>query len=272
MSRLAVTRVASVNMKTTVPGPEAEAGLRSVLELDPEIVALQEWGGARRYAILNKLGRFSIYPQSRSLLPLLPTYRPGEGYLWTRPVGGGGVIGFAATRFEIRWVNTRILVGPGRVDVVPGYRTNLGPSLVNVTIAYDNLIRDEVVVIDYHLTTHVQASGSYRPEVPKRVARHQAEVAKLQTIAAGHVRAGRRVYVIGDSNYHGLQLDGLVSCWDGVPRVAGGTHGPRRIDIIHSQHAPGGGDGDGIVAPLVAIAGTASDHRHPVFDYVDPIR
>lgn len=267
MSRQGTTRVATCNMFNGLPIADAEVGLRSVLQVpdgkQTDIIGLQEWGGAARNNLLrSKFGQLSILPQARKWTPLPNVARPVPGYFWARSLLGGGPIGFNSNRFELRFVLARVLVGPGRVDVAKGYRTNLGPSWATVATAFDNLIEDHVTVINFHLTTHVEAGGKYRPECPLRALRHQKERAALTALAGYHLGTGRRVYVTGDTNFHRMPLPPLVSAFDVLPaKPTGGTLGTRRIDEVYGKHAPVG----------VQEVESESDHDHIVADFDDEI-
>lgn len=255
-------RVASLNMRNTqtpfvITAAQAEAGLLKVLA-ETDFIALQEWAGAERNGILRKLGPFTLFPQTLAWFPLTNPRKTTSGWTWTRPLSGGPTVGARADRYELRFVRTALLAGPGRVDKVPGYRSLLGASRATVTGWTDLLAGGTVVLIDFHLTTHVEAGGKYRPECPLRAARHKTEVKKLQDVAAYHVKAKRRVYVVGDTNFNGLQIPGLRSCWVDQPlKPLGGTLGAsRRVDVVYTN--------PDVKPSAIQILDSASDHRHPI--------
>lgn len=261
---MTTSRYASLNMRNTAdPFPirpaEAEAGLLDVLDRT-DVIGLQEWAGTARNRILRDHGTLTLFPPMTAWVPLGKSRTQVTGWTFVRPRLGGPALGFRANRYEVRWVKAKLLAGPGRVDKVPGYRSLLGPSFATVAAVRDLELNVDEIVVDYHLTTHVETGGRYRPEVPKRVARHKRERAALEAVAAHHLTRRRRVTMIGDSNYHDLPIAGLLSCFDSplTAPFAGGTLGGRRVDLIHSSSGH---------AQSVEVRKSLSDHRHPIATY-----
>ena len=95
---------------------------------------------------------------------------------------------------------------------------------------------DEVVLLNWHLPPTVEARGIYRRAagaLTLRASKHRRCKRKARRALKPWRRAGARVYVVGDTNYHLMRFRPYVSCWDG--RDAKGTHGRRTIDIIFAR-------------------------------------
>lgn len=256
----AAMRIASVNMYVGLNREQAAEGLDAVLYpvVGPavDIVALQEWPH-RRNRILRRLGRLH-----RGATVLRRRLRrkgaPATGYTFARPLRHGGPVGVRAARLVLLACNARLLTGACRVDKVPGRRRWLPASYATEVLAYDEQARQEVAILGYHLTAGIQdGEGDYRRDRPLAVARHRREVAALYAHATRHLAAGRRVIAIGDGNYDGLTIPGLVSCWRGHPGI--GTLGNRAVDCIHTTR----------LADDVDVIRSDSDHRHPIATYAE---
>lgn len=261
------TRVASVNMRNTahpfrITPAQAADGLDKVLNHPTtrvDLVGLQEWAGGPRNAILRRRGTLTRIPALRRWLPLVKPARAADGWTWVRPALGGPTVGAKASRYVPRFVRSRTLAPAGRLERVPGFRALLGAS--KVTVAGFTDLADGgrlVVLIDGHLTRHVEKGGHYRRGLPRTVARHKREVAQLERVIAYHEARGRRVFVTIDGNYDGLDLEGLVPCWLGHPKAeTGGTLGARRPDVIYADDH----------ATEVDVIETISDHDALVATY-----
>lgn len=236
---MTIDRVATANIKATLDDDKAALALeRSTIgglagELEVEAVGLQEWPRRRR-----KLER-SVERRSP--------------FVFRRPrFGGGGPIGLVDTRYVPTRVRSYRLARAGRVDRSPGRRRFLGASRATVVRAIDAIRDERVTFVNYHLTAEVQRGDSYRDDRPLRVRRHRREVRRLERLIRRERRRGRTVYALGDSNYHGLRLDGVTSAWTGRLESRPGTRGGRRkIDDVH-------GPGRALEVDLVD---TPSDHR-----------
>lgn len=216
--------------------------LGALLEEDPDLVALQEWG-PRRVRLLGETGGVRLLPGLRLL------NRAGP-YTWISPLVGGCVVGARSERFELVTARQRVLSSPGRAER-PDYWGFEEPRIATVTRWRDRETGHVVTLISYHLAAGVQAHDRYRPERPRLVARHRQEAARLTELVEERLAAGDATYAAGDSNLHGFELPGLASAWAGRADVAG-THGPRRrIDDIFAPQP----------ADEVALLETESDHR-----------
>lgn len=232
------TRVLTMNEKDTLPADVARADLLHVLDLTrPTIAALEEWGPSRD-RILDACG-----------------------YSWARgPRGGGPVLWDekAHTKHAVRSVR---LAFPELVGHLAGRKTRLGANFASEVILNDlpgaGPDGSQTVVIEYHLTAEVQYGDGYRTDLAHRlrVRRHKAEKRRLGKRARMHKRRGRKVIVLGDSNFAGMKLGGFINCWDGHP---GGSLGGRPVDIVFAEDAPNG-------SPRVLK--THSDHLAVVVTY-----
>ena len=95
--------------------------------------------------------------------------------------------------------------------------------------------------------------GSLIPELkePMEVEASNGERLRLEPIR----RKGNRVYACGDTNFDGLRLPPLVSCWRLRP---GGTLGNRAVDIIYAPEP----------ADSVRTYPTRSDHKAVLATYL----
>jgi hypothetical protein len=260
--------VATLNMRNTkhpfvVTPAMAEAGLRRTLAAPAgdqlvDLVGLQEWAGGARNRILRKLGPATFFPTFRRLLRRAER-KATSGYGWARPALGGPWVGYRAARYVPLFVRSKTLAPAGRLERVPGFRSLLGASKVTVAGFHDLEEDRDTVVVNGHLTRHVQKGRGYRKNLPKTVARHKRERRALGRVIGYHEKRGRRVYVTVDGNYDGLELEGLVPCWQGHPLPeTGGTLGnSRRVDIIFGPDE----------AREVLVIPTASDHDAVVAGY-----
>lgn len=258
MSTHVIDHVATVNMRVTIPSFAASTALTKVLTHPAggvDLVGLQEWGNSRN-EILRRNGSLHRTPRLMRALGRSAAWQRKDGYVWARALLGGSPVGAAGARYELIKVWTRVLALPGRVDKSLRRRSWLPASLATVALFFDHVLGEEVVVVNYHLTAEVQIGRHYRGDRPMRVARHKGEVRGLGRIAHHQLKKGRRVYFVGDGNFDGLQIPGLVSCWTGHERHAH-TLGHRAVDIIHAQDE----------ATQVDVIESISDHDHPIATY-----
>jgi hypothetical protein len=232
------TRVLTANIRDTIDFDTARADLLRVLDqVLPTLGGLQEW--------------------SRSRDPILDA----SGYSHARGPKGGGPVLWDEQRHRLRAVRSIRLARAEFVGHLPGRRSRLGPSWCTEAIL-DDLPGDgpdgsQTVVLNYHLTAEVQVGSGYRRDLKHRlrVMRHKREKRRLGRRARMHLRRGRRVFALGDSNYAGMRLGGFVSCWEGHD---GGTLGSRAVDIVYAERRPLG---------KPRTLKTHSDHRAVAVDY-----
>jgi hypothetical protein len=239
--------VATANVQSSLPDDPAQRALAGVLALAPDLVGLQEW----------KLGRRHLLRESGSLGPAayvgVRLLRRGSGdYVWSAPLLGRCVVGARAERFALVASRSRLLSWPGRA---PKGQRRLGiepPRLATVATYRDRRGGPPVSLVDFHLSPGVQSDGRYRADRPALVARHRAEVRRLQRLVDALLARGHVVYAVGDSNFDGFRLGGLTSGWEGRDDYPG-TLGPRRkVDDVFSSLGP---------AASVTLLASDSDHR-----------
>lgn len=244
----ATTRVtvATANVQCSLSRTTAAGCLDAVLDERPDLVGLQEWSLAR-WPVLARHGRVGLLGWPGHRQPLLPRCgRPGR-YTWLSPVVGGCAVGARADRYDLVGAGLRLLSRPGLVAGVP-----LPGRVASVSLWRDRWRPDApaTTLVDLHLTPGVQAAGRYRTDRPGRVARHRAEVARLQQVVDAELARGHVVHAVGDGNFAGLRLVGLTSAWQGREGHPGSL-GDRLVDDVHG---PGRAD-------VVRLVQTASDHR-----------
>ena len=227
--------VVSQNVWVNAPVDVAEAVLGRVLDREPDIVGLQEWPAGRN-PLLKATGNFARFPMMRRAVP--GPWRPREGMVWGRPLlGPTGPIGLRGDRFELLGCRARTLTKRRRIRPTPNHpRERLPANRATVALVRDHELDQTVAVIGYHLWAGVQVDGHYseRPRDRARVDGHRDQVAALEKLVAQHLARGQVVYVLGDSNFDGLDLPGVVSAWDGRENEPRGTHreGRRKIDDV----------------------------------------
>jgi hypothetical protein len=233
--------VATANVLRPLPCDEARVSLTVVLEHEPDVVGLQEWGIAR-WGLLRETGVMRTVPGPRK-------GAPREGYLWCAPVYGGCPVGVRAERFDVVDARLSVLSRPGRADS-PRRPFGLEPARVaSVVRLVDRVSGNRTSVVCFHLVPGVQRGGHYRTDRPLLVARHRHEVGALQRAVDDERERTDDVYALGDSNFDGLRLRGLVSAWKDRDRP--GTLKHRTIDDVFG---PG-------PAAEVTLVTTGSDHR-----------
>jgi hypothetical protein len=229
-------RVLTQNVWVNAPLGIADAVLGRLLERAPDIVALQEWPAGRN-PLLRDSGVFLRLPRIRQLVRR-EEWRPRPGFVWTRPVvGPTGPVGLRADRYELLGCRAETLTGRRRINPTPRHpRASLPANRATVVVARDHDRDEEVAVLGYHLWAGVQVGRHYsnRPADRARVDGHRDQVAALGRLVRDHLDRGRTVYALGDSNFDGLRLPGVVSAWDGREHEPRGTHreGLRKIDDV----------------------------------------
>jgi hypothetical protein len=234
------TRLLTMNERDVLPLDVARTDLLTILDIvKPDIAALEEWGPSRDH-ILDVCGM-----------------------TWARGPRGGGPVLWDERRYRKHGVRSVRLAYPELVGHLIGRKTRLGANFAT-EVTLDDLPGDrpdgsQTVVIEYHLTAEVQMGAGYRTDLAHRlrVRRHKAEKRRLGKRARRHLRRGRRVFVLGDSNFDAMRLGGFVNCWTGHP---GGSLGGRAVDIVFAATKP-------IAAPRTHK--THSDHLAVAVDYAD---
>jgi hypothetical protein len=250
------TVVASANVLYKLAPHGARAALTQVLEAEPDLVGLQEWGVARLRP-LRQFGDVRVVPGWRT--GRLGTLRE-PAYQWVSAVAGGNVVGARVDRFEP--VSSRVVFlscfGPS--DRRDRFLRTEPPREVTVGVFRDRLRDRTVALMSYHLVPGVQVGSEYRSDRPRLVRRHRSEVRRLERLIAEHQRAGHVVYAVGDSNFDGLRLAGLTSAWEGREDHPGTIgKGTRKVDDVHGPGRAG----------EVRLLITPSDHRAVVVTRAD---
>ena len=230
--------MASANIQSSLDAVQARRSLRSVLDLWPDLVGLQEWYPSR-FQILAETGRTGLVPHLGVRWPR----GAAEGtpaYLWNAPLLGGCAVGARADRFELVRCRTHRLSRPGLADREQNRRT-LEPGRAATVAVYRDLLVDRTVcLLNFHLVSGVQTGGRYRFDRPLLTARHRRETTVLRTLVQAQLAAGHVVHATGDSNFDGLRIPGLTSAWAGRENHAG-TLGPRPQGRRRARSRPGRG-------------------------------
>lgn len=251
------TDVATANVLCTLRHDEAREALRGVLDGEPDLVGLQEWGMSR-HRLLRETGSLQVVPL-RGVRFRSGAAAGTHDYGWTSPLLGGCPVGARVDRFELLECHARILGWVGRSDRGARPLSVMPPRAATVAVFRDKQHGRDVSLLNFHLTPGVQAEGRYREDRPLLVARHRAEVRNLDRLVGEQLTLGHTVYAVGDSNFDGLRLDGLTSAWEGREREPG-TLGPRRK--IDDVHGPG-------PSASVTLLTNASDHKAVVVSRPD---
>jgi len=239
----AATVVATANVLRSLRTDQARACLHAVLDGAPDLVGLQEWG-VSRLRLLRRTGAVRLLPG--------PGPRRSDGvYHWALPLLGDCAVGARADRYDVLGCGVHVLSRPGRADKPDRWLGLEPPRLATVGTYRDRHSGRVVSLVCYHLVPGVQARGRYRSDRPRLVARHRAEVRRLQQVVDEELDRGRDVYAVGDSNLDGLRLAGLTSAWEGREDLPGTFGAHRKIDDVHGRGA----------AASVTLLPTPSDHR-----------
>lgn len=225
--------VATANIFKGMDLDAARAAVDTVLTHGPHILALEEWG-RQRDGILRDLSK--------------------RGYSFARPGRGGGPVVLARGFGLERCYGVRL----SRAEVVGhlvGRKNRLPESIATVVLCHDESTGDDLAVVEFHLTAEVQFGGRYRrdPAHLLRVLRHRRERRRLRRLVR-KLEHKRTVYALGDTNYDGMSLPPLRSCWDGGKQ---GTLGGRAVDVVFARQRP----------VKVRTVVTGSDHRAVVATY-----
>lgn len=254
MSARVEDRVVSVNAYVVLSDAQAEHLLERVLrELAPGLAGIQEWDGPT--PDLHTAGRVSV-----DVDDLLRKATARSHRRFVRPAGGGGPQVYDASRYDLQDCYAEVLVAAGYVGRLPGRKSTLPASIASVGLYVDELLDENVALVNVHLTAEVQKGKGYRtdPAHWARVLRHRRERRALRRLVARLRRKGYRVYVTGDTNYDGMPLPPLVSCWTEHARAeAAGTLGTRTPDYVYGPEAAG----------RVRVLPTKSDHHAVLATY-----
>jgi hypothetical protein len=187
-----------------------------------------------------------------------PRHHRHSHYRFRAPAGGGNPVVWNATRYRLISIDRVELVGAEFVGHLPGRKSRLPASTATVAVFEDLVLGGEVVLIVIHLTAEVQVGAGYRTDLAHRlrVRRHKRERARSSASSATSSAPGAVVRVVGDTNFDGMTLPPLTSCWVGHKRdEAAGTLGRRTVDYVfargHSadvQTLPTRSDHDAVVA------------------------
>lgn len=243
------TVVATANVLYTLGPAAARDALHGVVDLGPDLVGLQEWNPPR-YRLLREMGSVSLAPRLGLRLGSRAAGRR-PGYHWVTPLVGGCAVGARADRFELVSHGSSVLSRPGRAER-PDHWLSLEPPRVATVGTFRDLQTGRTVsLLSYHLAPGVQAGGRYRDDRPVLTARHQQEVSRVERLVSSRLARGHEVYAVGDSNFDGLRLRGLVSAWEGREGEPG-TLGPhRKVDDVFALDR----------AVSVTLVTSASDHK-----------
>jgi hypothetical protein len=248
-------RVGTINAYVVLTDHQAEQLLRGYLRnLGPELAGVNEWDGPK--PDLTALGR-----READVDELLSRVIAGNGtthYRFRRPRGGGNPVVWNATRYRLITIDRVELVGAEFVGHLPGRKSKLPASTATLAVFEDLVLGGEVVLIVIHLTAEVQVGDHYRTDLTHalRVRRHKRERQAVERLVRHFERTGALVRVAGDTNFDGMPLPPLTSCWVGHKRAeAAGTLGHRTVDYVYSrghsadvQTQPTRSDHDAVVA------------------------
>lgn len=233
--------VGTANIADWISDAEAERALTIFIGEHPELAGLEEWGVSRD-RILERL-------LAHTLLK------------WARPAGGrGGPVLYDGSRYQLLHCRGVVIAKAGFMGHLPGRRDTLPPSYATVAVFQDEVLDEEVTLVVIHLTAEVQVGARYRPDSDhaERVRRHRKERRGASRVVRAQQRAGRRVYVVGDTNFDGMPLPPLTPCWAGhAAQEKAGTLGGRTVDYVYAPDR----------ATTVRVIKTPSDHKAVVATY-----
>lgn len=245
-------RVGTCNAYVVLTNDQAEALLRGYLRnLEPELAGINEWDGpkpdltalAKRQAVVDRH---------------LERVTDATHFRYMRPPGGGNPVVWNSSRYRLLEIHRVELVGAEFVGHLPGRKSRLPATTATLAIFEDLVLGGQVALIVIHLTAEVQVGKDYRTDLAHRlrVRRHKRERRAVEQLVRDQERAARPVRVVGDTNFDGMTLPPLTSCWAGHTRAeAAGTLGRRTVDYVfargHSsdvQTLPTRSDHDAVVA------------------------
>jgi len=225
-------RVGTLNVRGDLSDEVAREALAVMLD-HCDLLGLQEWGPNR-----SKIAR------------------EFDGWGYTKPAAGCPPLMFREARYVVLGGEPVVLAEGRFVGFIPGRRSKL-PDVVSGLYRLQDVEDDVIIpILNWHLPATVEARGAYR-----RIKNVLSPRARMHREAR---RAGRRLmeqqapkpdraYIVGDTNFHDMQLRSFGSCWTG--RELKGTHGNRTIDIVYGlapakdvKTLPVGSDHKGVVA------------------------
>jgi hypothetical protein len=220
--------VATANILDRLDRDRAAEALASVLEHACDVVGLQEWGLTRRRIL-----------------------RVHDAYTWVAPLYGGNAVGFRRDRFVLLGHRLRLVGNVGLADRGVRPIRILPPRATTLVRLLDRATGSVTSVIDYHLVPGAQSRGTYRADRPLLVRRHLSETRRLAALVTRRLADGDTVIALGDSNFDGFEIPGLVSAWAGRRDDPAGTLGSsRKVDDVFGT----------VAASAVSLVRTASDH------------
>ena len=190
-----VLKVATCNLHISATLSEITGSINRVMSTNPDVVFFQEMAPGAQ-ALFRK--------------------QYGEDY---RLVGSPPVA-FRRSRFTLKGHKRITLVNRRWVEKFSIYRAYRPASFATRVILRDGMSKT-VALLNIHLPTGSCKSGpagkpgTYRTEYPLIVQYHRDAVKRVRRFVRAQKRLRRDVYVGGDTNYDGLEIPGLVSCWDG---------------------------------------------------------
>jgi len=216
---------------------KARLALHLVLVTRPDIVGLGEWAPNRRRFLAEH-----------------------DDYMWIKPGSSYPPVGARKDRYRCFTAHGVTLAKGRPVEKKPGKpsRGFLPDNHATVVVWEEIETGHMVTTVCFHLPSFIEAGGVWRRVagvLTKRARMAREAKRKLRKIAKAHWARGRRVYLLGDSNFDEMRLSPLTSCWKGrKPRA---THGRRTIDVVYAQQP----------AKHTITLATPSDHKAVVAYY-----
>ena len=224
--------MATANVLRDLRSADARAALDGILEHQPDLIGLQEWG-PKRIGLLRAHGRVALLPD----LGLRVGPRNGD-YLWATALLGGCALGVRAERYDVLGFRHMLLSLPGHADK-PDRPFGLEPPRLAATARLRDRVTGRIVVlVVYHLVPGVQWEGDFRTDRPRLVARHRAEAQRLKVLIAREQAQGQVVVAVGDANFSSLRLAGLTSAWDGYADLPATLDDGRTVDDVFGPGRP----------------------------------
>jgi hypothetical protein len=229
--------VATANVLRDLRSADARAALDGILEHQPDLIGLQEWG-PKRIGLLRAHGRVALLPDLGLRLGRRRSLgNPGD-YLWATALLGGCAVGVRAERYDVLGLRLVLLSRPGHADKPDRPFGLEPPRLAAMARLRDRITGRTVVFVDYHLVPGVQREGDYWVDRPRLVARHRAEAGRLESLTAREQAQGHVVIAVGDANFSGLRLAGLTSAWDGCTDLPATLDDGRTVDDVFGPGRP----------------------------------
>lgn len=231
-------RVGYHNVFDQLSREDAKEAFDAIRATDADIIGLGEWGPSRK-EILNG----------------------DEDFIWVRPDGLWLPIGASRERYGLVSMGSRLLAKGRRVELKPGgqpSRRVLPDNRASLATFQERATGDLVTVLNVHYPSASSHGGILRRIAGALTPRaRMARECKRSTsrIVKRQWKAGRRVYVVGDTNIHNIRLTPLISCWKGNklrPTLNRSTY-----DVVLAQQPAG----------RVQLVDGPSDHKGVVASY-----